>query len=172
MSKAPVRSIPKSVLALLRHPWKDDEPDYSAFESVFIGLADEGSQYRRQRQIDPSYYFISQSGAPVHVADVTYAEADALHREQAFGDFSRNTGGHVTVNEHAMHALNDFCRAVYVAWRTYRERLAILDRVCMPIGRMTEEQRAEMHRLFEEGGRMSEYKALLDAAKSAANPAP
>jgi hypothetical protein len=163
--------IPKSVLALLRHHWKDDEPDYSAFESIFFGEADEGSQYRRQRQIDPSYYFISQRSDAPGIADVTYAEAAALHREQAWGGFSRSTEGHVTVNEHAMHALHDFCRAVYVAWRTYQERLAMLDRVCMPIGRMTEEQRGEMHRLFEEGGRMSDYKALLDAAKNA-DPVP
>jgi hypothetical protein len=157
------KPIPASVLDLLRHRWVT--PDgYCAFDSVFHGEADEGS--RLQRQIDPAYYHYGPGGGAQLFGDMTFAEAQALHREHVFGEFSGNRNGHISVNEHAQHALQDFCREVYAAWKTYQDRIDVLRGTCMPVGRMTDEQIAEMERLFNQGGSMTEYRALIAAASN------
>ena len=120
----PVDPIPASVLALLRHRWK--LPDgYSAFESVF-------TRNERGRQTDPSYYMIAK-GKEVEDTDwdcMSHREAVALVREGVFGETAEDQGSRVAINEHAEHAMQDFCREVYGAWAKYRDRLQQVERAC------------------------------------------
>ena len=115
-------TIPEAVLGLLRHQWLEPDRD-SAFEFVF--RRDPGRQRR------PSYYFIRKgSAADPDGPGFSYEEALALISEGAFGRVAQDRDTDVCINEHAAHALNDFCRDVYGAWATYRKRLADAERAC------------------------------------------
>lgn len=106
------KAIPASVLALLKHQWKEADPRYSAFDSVFTDAND------RTRQSDPSYYHIRPGEEIEHDGDVfTHVEATELVKEGVFSCLAKvqQDGGSVTINEHAQHALTDFCSEVYSA---------------------------------------------------------
>lgn len=116
--------IPDSVLAVLRHRWRF--PDgYSAFDSVF------NDDPHRQR--DPAYYAIER-GAEVEQLEFqrfSHAEAIALIRDGVFGSVAVDQGSRVMINEHAMHALDDFLCEVYAQWGKYLDRMKLVEGACV-----------------------------------------
>ncbi len=117
------KPIPPSVLALLNETWKDADPRNSAFELVF------GPENKRGRIRHPSYYFIRRHHEHRPYA-LRYDEAASLCASGALGSAAKATDGIVVINEHAQHALFDFCSEVYAAWGKYQKRLADLERYC------------------------------------------
>ena len=109
--------IPRSVCALIgAAPWS--ATGIRAFSLRF-----------RERAASPCFYVIRQGHGST---DVTHDEAKALHREGAFGRHSHDDGTSVVVNEHALHALTDFCREVAGAWLAYQGRLDAISRARRP----------------------------------------
>lgn len=117
-----MEKIPASVLAVLKHKWVVTE-GYSAFDSVFNDREDE------ERRRDPSYYHI-RTGKKIDFAfdQFTHAEAKSLVMEGVFGALAVSRDGGVVINEHAQHALTDFCSEVYAAWGKYQRRLAEVEK--------------------------------------------
>jgi hypothetical protein len=107
-----VKTIPKSVLKMLEQQWKPTE-GHSAFDTSM-----------QRRPTDPSYYHV-RNDVEVSMVSLTYDEAKKLDAEGALGDFVKDHGNgkSVAVNEHAVHALMDFCSEVYDAWNKYQDRL-------------------------------------------------
>jgi hypothetical protein len=144
MSDAPPR-IPPSVLALLRHRWRTNDDGYSAFDSVFHGVHDHGDErsidaaaeakrqeHQRQRQMDPSYYnFAAYMDGVDPDHPFASAEAIALMRDAVFERVAEDWGdGRVMINEHAVHAMQDFCSAVYTEWVKCLDRIAQARQAC------------------------------------------
>lgn len=123
------KAIPASVLAVLKHRWKDADPRCSSFEFVFNDKDD------RRRRSDPSYYHIRPGKKVETDFDVlTHDEAAQLVKDGAFGSLAKmQDGGGVVINEHAQHALTDFCSEVYSAWSKYQRRIAEAERACPPM---------------------------------------
>lgn len=114
--------IPKSILHLLSEPWRV-EGEYSHFDAVFA---------KEKRRIDPSYYVI-HVGTKVETDMDTFSHDDAmaLAADDAFGTNARTReSGNVVINEHAQHALVDFCSDVYAAWKKYQDRLQQIEAAC------------------------------------------
>src|SRR5690348_10326838 len=99
------KTIPASVLALLKHKWQEADLAYSSFDLVFNDTNDRG------RRSNTSYYHIRPGKKVETDFDVlTHDEAIQLVMEGAFGSLAkRQDDGTVTINEHAQHALTDFC---------------------------------------------------------------
>lgn len=97
------RPIPKSVFAVLDKTWRDADTGYRAFDPIFN---------ERGRARDPSYYFSAWSTG--------FSDAE-LARMAKEGVFKGAMHGY---NEHAIHAMHDFCNDVYQAWGVCQERLA------------------------------------------------
>lgn len=118
------------VLAVLKHRWTEPDPRYSSFEAVFNDNDDRG------RRSDPSYYHIHVGKEVQTDLDVlSHAEATLLVAQGVFGPLAKaQTGGMVTINEHAQHAFTDFCSEVYGAWAKYQRRIAEVEKVCPAIG--------------------------------------
>lgn len=121
------KAIPASIFAILKVRWKEADPNYSSFDANFNGDSN------RERRIDPSYYHL-RPGKKIDLPDfdvLTHAEAMELVREGAFGSLAKvREGGAVAINEHAQHALTDFCSEVYSAWGKYQRRLDEAERAC------------------------------------------
>jgi hypothetical protein len=107
MTTTLAKAIPKSVLATLDKRWRDADTGYRAFESIFN---------ERGRAVDPSYYAL----APL--TGFTIAEFSAMTRDRVFEDCVLESGD---INEHAVHALQDFCNDVYKAWGIYQQRVEL-----------------------------------------------
>lgn len=123
------KAIPASVLAILKHCWKEADPNYSSFDAVFNGRADKG------RRDDPSYYHIRPGAKRETEFDVfDHTEAVRLVHEEVFGTMAEvQDGGRVVVNEHVQHALTDFCGEVYSAWEKYLRRIEQVENACPPL---------------------------------------
>ncbi|RVI45672.1 hypothetical protein [Sinorhizobium meliloti] len=104
--------IPAAVLKLLEHPWMTD--GYFPFRSVWSQSED-----RRRR---PSYYF-HRKGRDIPEMVFTYEELAAIMRTGLLGGVARSCSGQICINEHAQHALEDFCREVYGSWRMLQSRI-------------------------------------------------
>lgn len=118
-------AIPPCVLGLLRSMWAGADPDYSAFDSVFR----DGD---RQRLLDPSYYYMRPVRSLNPGLSVwSHAEAAELIKGGAFGALAEVRADGITViNEHAQHALVDFCEEVYASWEKYQRRIAEAEKRC------------------------------------------
>ena len=115
--------IPESVQVLLRNTWKHpDSLGFSVFRSNFEGK--ENAERRR----DPSYYHIrlAEPDEP-GIASISGKEALDLHAERVYGALSTSQNTTVSVNEHAHHALLEFCEQVSKAWSDYRDRVAAVE---------------------------------------------
>jgi hypothetical protein len=113
-------AIPDSVLNLLRKRWRLPE-GYSAFD-----IFNDPQQPDRQR--DPSFYFIrtGQNVADLDFDVFSHAEAAAMINDEAFGHTAAQTSEWVALNEHAQHAMQDFCSEVYEAWAKFEERIRLV----------------------------------------------
>jgi hypothetical protein len=126
------------VRALLRGRRAPHTDGYSAFDDVFHGHRDSGwaslssVEYHRRRQIDPSYCNILPDGPEWF--GISHPEAQALLRDAVFDGVAEDQGNCITINEHAVHALDDFWCEVYAAWAKYLDRLALARQAC-PIER-------------------------------------
>ncbi len=121
MTKSNLGAIPASVLALLKHQWV--KPDgYSAHAAVFERYPD-----RRSR---PAYYVYRKGTDFNGWGNVTHAEAVWLVRDNVFPGLMLDDGRGISVNEHAQHALDDFCRDVYGAWAKFQARLLEIQIAC------------------------------------------
>ena len=121
-------AIPGSVLELLRQKLKEADPKYSPFESIFSNWFEEDD-----RKTYPSYYSIP-AGKKVEwdFENFSHAEALALIDSGAFGNVAMAYGPtkHVSINEHAAHAMQDFLQETYSAWNKYRRRLEEIEQAC------------------------------------------
>lgn len=115
-------AVPASVRALLAHKWKFPQPPFSHFRSQFC----EGATERdlRERRMRPSYDILHDADADARANGVcNIAEARALIADGVLDGLARDHGKQVTVNEHAVHALSDFCQTVQDAWELCQRRL-------------------------------------------------
>lgn len=126
-----VKPIPASVLAILQNRWKEADPSHSAFDAAFN---DADARERRERRSDPSHYLIPPDRPFDAAVDaLTRAEAVSLVRGGVFGPLAKVCdNGVVAINEHAQHALVDFCSEVYAAWDKYERRIAEVRAACPP----------------------------------------
>jgi hypothetical protein len=115
-------AIPDSVLALLKKRWR--LPDgYSAFESTF----DDPIEPDRRR--DPSYYHLRVDSEVTDPdwQNLSHSEAVALIKDGVFGASALQEELGVALNEHADHAMQDFCSEVYEAWAKFQERMRLVE---------------------------------------------
>src|SRR5947209_5767195 len=110
-----MKTIPKSLLGMLAQKWHPADPEEGeggAFESIFA---------EEDRARDPSFY-ISREGEPSASAMLQFDEVIGLLRD---GVLTSTTAAvrhypsgarYTATNEHAQHAIYDFCQAVYAAW--------------------------------------------------------
>src|SRR5271165_3329564 len=114
------KPIPISVLEVLKHEWRAADQAYSSFDGVFNDKDDRG------RRTNPSYYHIGVGKKVETNFDVfSHAEASNLVKDGAFASLAKvQDDKSVTINEHAQHAMTDFCSEVYSAWQKYQRRLA------------------------------------------------
>jgi hypothetical protein len=108
-----LKPIPRGLLSALAELWKEPK-GHCAFEAAFEGC----------RRNDPSYYLHRADGSDHRVSDFTYDEIADLSRAGILDGLHEDHGTGIAVNEHAEHALADFCRETYEAWRRCQERLA------------------------------------------------
>jgi hypothetical protein len=120
-----MKAIPKSLLDMLAQEWSGADPEEgSAFESVYA---------YEDRARDPSFYFASE-GEPSASAMLRFDEVTGLLRDGVLTSVTaevrcRPSGTRYTAtNEHAQHAIFDFCQAVYAAWDQLQQRLALIER--------------------------------------------
>lgn len=117
------RPIPKSLLDLLKKPWQPvSKAAGSAFQANF-----EPELERRRR---PSFYFGYEGSRRPDDDFLTFEEIAALIQGGVLRTplaalyTARSSGERQTsTNEHAQHAVIDFCEAVYAAWGTLQARL-------------------------------------------------
>lgn len=118
--------IPAAALGPARQPWrKPEEP--GIFESLFDNPKHE------DRRTDPSYYnyFHGSTADDLNEFSVfTYSELIGCVEAGIFRSFNKvKPMKVVSINEHALHAYEDFCREVSDAWRKYQSKL---DRIPQP----------------------------------------
>lgn len=107
------QEIPDGVAKLLRHPWSSAD-GRSAFEVV--------REIAKERWRDPSFYFSRKDHGPANALD--YEDMAGLVAVPELSGLVGDRGDHCVMNEHAEHALSDFCSAVYDEWEKCRSRLA------------------------------------------------
>ena len=118
-----MKAVPKSLLDLLAQEWKPAIPNQSIFEIIFA---------ERERAHDPSFYFASE-GEPSAVDMLRFDEVTGLLRDgvlnPATAAVRRRPSGtrYTSTNEHAQHAVYDFCEAVYAAWQELQQRLTLIE---------------------------------------------
>ena len=114
------KAIPPSVLQVLGEQWKPADAQ-SVFERILNEYPD--------RRSDPSFYHI-HTGQEIEsdFDEYTHAEVVQLVDEGAFGALAISRPKAVSINEHAKHALSEFCREVYAAWEKYKSRIAEIER--------------------------------------------
>lgn len=108
-----MKTIPQSVLAMLRHEWQPCRNIYDAARDS-----------RPHVLHDPSYYFY-RKGAKREETTLafTYDEIVAAERDGAI-PVKRNPANEIrAVNENYDHALGDFLSETYDAWRKFQKRL-------------------------------------------------
>lgn len=108
--------IPAALLALLRQVWKADTA-YQAWDDAW-------SEDDKERQRDPSFYFLRANAPPYSMQPLSRAEGEALLACGLLVGLARHSGEALAVNEHAAHAIQDFAMETYAAWAKLRERLA------------------------------------------------
>jgi hypothetical protein len=86
----------------------------------------------QDRARDPSVYFASE-GEPSTIDMLQFDEVAGLLRDGVLTSITaavrrRPSGARYTAtNEHAQHAIYDFCEAVYAAWQELQQRLALIE---------------------------------------------
>jgi hypothetical protein len=84
------------------------------------------------RARDPSFYFASE-GEPSAIDTLRFEEVTELLRDGVLSPATaavrrRPSGARYTAtNEHAQHAIYDFCEAVYAAWDQLQQRLKAIE---------------------------------------------
>ena len=106
------KSIYRGLLEALAQPWAEDS--YRTFEGTFKG----------RRRYHCSDHFYRRDGRDHPMIGFTHAEVAAMVAAGMLTGASRNIASGIAVNEHAMHALADFARDAYDAWRLSQERIA------------------------------------------------
>jgi hypothetical protein len=116
--------IPSSVLELLKYRWKL-LGGYSAFERVFKGPDD------ADRKTRPSYYtFRRGKEIETNLSALSHKEAKSLLEEGVFGELAiMRENEAIAINEHAQHALTDFCSEVCASWAKYLSRIEEVKRI-------------------------------------------
>jgi hypothetical protein len=118
-----MKTIPKTLLDLLTQQWRPADPEKGedgAFESIFAD---------KNRARDPSFYF-AREGEPSTIDMLQFDEVIGLLRDgvlnPAIAAIRHSPSGarYTATNEHAQHAVYDFCEAVYAAWQKLQQRLA------------------------------------------------
>jgi HAMP domain-containing protein len=119
-----MKTIPKSLLDLLAQEWQATSSGTgSAFESVFE---------EEDRRRNPSFYFASEDEQS-DIDLLRFEEVAGLLRDGVLNHVTaavrhRPSGArYTTTNEHAQHAIYDFCEAVYAAWKQLQRRLNAIE---------------------------------------------
>ncbi|MES0125893.1 hypothetical protein NKL05_27895 [Mesorhizobium sp. C420B] len=104
-------AIPTPILDMLKEEWRkaDDSP---AFDYPF-----------QRRANDPSFYAYRRDDPKHDNNGVRTEEVSKLAKLPMFDGLIRETKEGFSFNEHAQHALTDFCSEVYTAWAKCAERL-------------------------------------------------
>jgi hypothetical protein len=106
------KTIPDSVLALLKEPW---EPCEDIFSRTL--------ERRPHVAVDPSYYcYYSDDSFSTETGVFQKSEVDKLAQDHMLITKS-STEDCVTVHEQEIHALTDFCSEVWDAWRKLESRM-------------------------------------------------
>jgi hypothetical protein len=125
-----MKPIPKSLLSLLSEPW---QPAAGITGSAFQAVFDETDRRR-----DPSFYFAYEASRSDGADMLHFAEVVALLRDKVLTADMATVANPVSgprqtvTNEHAQHAIIDFCEATYAAWETLQRRLDQIASACPP----------------------------------------
>jgi hypothetical protein len=123
-----MKTIPRSLLDMLAQEWSPADPEIEesggAFGSIFAD---------RDRARDPSFYFASEgeseASSMLQFDEVAGLLRDGVLTSAAAAVRYRPSGARYAVtNEHAQHAIYDFCQAVYAGWDQLQQRLALIER--------------------------------------------
>lgn len=108
--------IPTAVLDLLKEAWMTN--GYRPFDSVF--------NISQERREFPSFYFYPEGYKPQGTGLVfSYSGVAALINSGLLDGIGFTDPLHpIAINEHAQHALEQFCRETYEAWRRCEQNLA------------------------------------------------
>jgi hypothetical protein len=116
----PANRIPPAILKMLgENEWIPTE-GHSLFEQVWGDGADD---YHRERQRDPAFYYFLKRDLADDNNGVSGKEVEALSSLALFKGLIDAQPEHFAFNEHAQHALTDFCSEVYDAYRKLQARL-------------------------------------------------
>ena len=116
----PVTRIPPAILKMLGdNEWRPTD-GHSLFDQVW---GDEANGHHRGRQRDPSFYYFLKRDLAENNNGVSGREVEALSCLAVFKGLIDAQPEHFAFNEHAQHALTDFCSEVYDAYRKLQERL-------------------------------------------------
>lgn len=108
-----VPPIPPVVMELAASQWEQ-----GAHSDLFTSAL----TFRPQALSDPSVYLFRRGEA--HSSSFSGDEAFKLHEQGAFGGLSSvDANGTLRVNEHALHAVEDFISKTSAHWREYLSRL-------------------------------------------------
>jgi len=121
----PANRIPPAILKMLAdNQWRPTE-GYSAFDSVWNTDPDfpELAEHTKERQRDPSFYHFRRDNLAEDNNGVSGKEVEALSALDMFEGLIGAYPDGFSFNEHAQHALADFCCEVYDAYRKLKERL-------------------------------------------------
>jgi hypothetical protein len=116
----PANRIPPAILKMLGdNEWRPTE-GHSLFNQVW---GDEANGHHRERQRDPSFYYFLKRDLAENNNGVSGKEVEALSGLAMFKGLIDAQPEHFAFNEHAQHALTDFCSEIYDAYRKLQERL-------------------------------------------------
>jgi len=104
-------AIPAPILEMLKEQWRQSD-DSSAFDYPF-----------EKRPADPSFYAYRREDLKQDNNGVRTEEVAELAKLPFFEGLIQQTPNGFTFNEHAQHALMDFCSEVYFAWAKFNQRL-------------------------------------------------
>jgi hypothetical protein len=116
----PVNRIPPAILKMLGDNECRPTEGHSLFDQVW---GDEANGHHRERQRDPSFSYFLKRDLAENNNGVSGKEVEALSGLAMFKGLIDAQPEHFAFNEHAQHALTDFCSEVYDAYRKLQERL-------------------------------------------------
>ncbi len=103
---AEMTAIPQPILDMLKVVWQP-----GSVPSTFESVADD------ERLKNPSFYHHGKNQGDYDNNGILASDANALLNASELEGLIKDNGDSIAMNEHAHHALTDFCSEVYDSWR-------------------------------------------------------
>jgi hypothetical protein len=114
--------IPESAFKVLSKKWKPYD-GYSVFDANYSG---DKNRYRRAKPSKYKLRFDNHDVCPL--AQISFSEASGLVKDNVFEGLAIESEDRklISLNEHALHAFQDFCQETYLSWEKFRGRLNLV----------------------------------------------